>query len=44
MAGPLPDFTDEGLLPPGNYEVTFNELRASVLVKGPGPDSPWGKE
>jgi len=44
MAGPLPDFTDEGLLPPGDYEVTFEELRASVLVEGPGPDSPWGKE
>ena len=44
MAGPLPDFTDEGLLPPGDYEVTFEELRESVLVKGPGSDSPWGKE
>lgn len=41
MGGPLPDLTDEGLLPPGDYEVTFEELRESVLVVGPGPESFW---
>ncbi|MCS3635690.1 hypothetical protein GGP57_003030 [Salinibacter ruber] len=43
MAFPLPDFTDEGLLPPGDYEVTFEELRASTLVEGPGSGSVWGE-
>lgn len=37
----IPDFTDQGLLPPGDYEVTFEELRKSVLVEGPAPDSVW---
>lgn len=27
-------FTTEGLLPPGDYAVTLNELRASILVLG----------
>jgi hypothetical protein len=40
----IPDFTDEGLLPPGDYEVTFEELRESILVAGPESDSPWGEE
>jgi len=31
----IPDFTPDGLLPPGNYEVTFEELRQSILVVGP---------
>ncbi|WP_423815932.1 DUF6932 family protein [Salinibacter altiplanensis] len=43
MASPLPGFTDEGLLPPGDYELTFEELRKSVLVEGPRPASPWGE-
>lgn len=34
----IPNFTDEGLLPPGDYEVTFSELRESVLVVGPEGD------
>jgi hypothetical protein len=34
-AGKLPDFTDEGLLPPGDYELTLDELAASLLVLGP---------
>lgn len=33
--GKIPDFTDDGLLPPGDYEVTLEELRASILVAGP---------
>ena len=43
MSRLLPEFTDEGLLPPGDYEVTFEELRESILVVGPGPESPWGE-
>jgi len=41
LVSSLPDFTDEGLLPPGEYDVTFEELRTSVLVEGPAPDSVW---
>ena len=32
----LPLFTEEGLLPPGDYELSLEELRASGLVLGPG--------
>jgi len=32
----IPDFGPDGLLPPGDYPVTFDELRESVLVRGPG--------
>ena len=32
----IPDFDADGLLPPGDYEVSFDELRASPLVLGPG--------
>jgi hypothetical protein len=35
MAG-IPTFEADGLLPPGDYEVSFDELRQSVLVLGPG--------
>ena len=28
----LPDFTIDGLLPPGDYALTLDELRQSVLV------------
>jgi hypothetical protein len=31
----IPAFTNDGLLPPGDYEVTFEELRQSILVVGP---------
>lgn len=34
MAG-IPNFEPDGLLPKGDYEVTFEELRKSVLVVGP---------
>jgi hypothetical protein len=30
----IPEFDVEGLLPPGDYEVSFEELRRSVLVNG----------
>jgi hypothetical protein len=32
----IPAFRDDGLLPPGDYAVSFAELRQSVLVTGPG--------
>ena len=32
----LPPFTPEGLLPPGDYDLTLEQLRASMLVVGPG--------
>lgn len=28
-------------MPAGDYEVTFEELRTSILVQGPDPDSVW---
>jgi len=31
----IPAFTPDGLLPPGDYEVTFEELRQSALILGP---------
>jgi len=36
----LPTFTGDGLLPPGDYELTLDELRESMLVKGPGASYP----
>lgn len=30
----LPPFTEDGVLPPGDYELTFEELRESHLVDG----------
>jgi len=46
--GTIPDFTADGLLPPGDYEVSLDELRESVLVVGPTDatacaewDGPW---
>ncbi len=38
---PLPmEFSPEGLLPPGDYRLTFDELRTSMLVLGPANRSP----
>ncbi|MEK4406522.1 hypothetical protein MKZ26_19360 [Sporosarcina sp. FSL K6-6792] len=34
-------FNEEGLLPPKDYELTLNELRASILVKGSQNENPW---
>lgn len=31
----IPHFTQDGMLPPGDFEVSFEELRQSVLVHGP---------
>ena len=36
----LPAFSNEGLLPPGDYELTIEELKKSVLVVGPGATRP----
>jgi hypothetical protein len=36
----LPSFTAEGLLPAGDYPLTLDELRASLLVTGAGVGSP----
>ena len=32
----IPVFEPDGLLPSGDYEVSFEELRESILVHGPG--------
>jgi len=38
----LPAFTADGLLPIGDHELTFDELRQSMLVVGyPGCDPHW---
>src|SRR5205823_1681034 len=42
----LPPFTSDGLLPPGDYPLTIDELRASYLISGEGVgvpewDVPW---
>jgi hypothetical protein len=40
----IPAFDSGGLLPPGDYEVSFDELKQSILVKGlpnPGIHSAW---
>lgn len=44
----IPPFEADGLLPPGDYEVSFGELRQSILVDGPSEaarsptwDSAW---
>ena len=37
----LPPFSLAGVLPPGDYELTLEELRKSLLVKGPGQSPDW---
>lgn len=46
MGDKLPPFTLDGVLPPGDYELTFSDLKASLLVSGPEPkpdnwDAAW---
>lgn len=36
----IPEFTAECMLPPGDYELTLDELRKSILVAGPAKGSP----
>lgn len=38
---PLPEFNEAGLLPPGDYVLTVQELRESVLVTGPPGEEAW---
>ncbi len=39
------EFTEDGLLPPRDHEMTFDALRASVLVLGPGSTHPhWDRD
>jgi hypothetical protein len=33
--GRIPEFAEHGTLPPGDYEVSLDELRRSILVGGP---------
>ena len=43
----IPDFDVDGLPPPGDYEVSFEELRASSLVLGPrngADDENWDSQ
>ncbi len=41
----LPGFNVDGLLPPGDYEMTLEELQSSMLVEGPGEGYPnWDSE
>jgi hypothetical protein len=40
----LPDFDPDGCLPAGDYELTLDELRASILVRGPADGYPsWDR-
>ena len=39
--GALPSFTDDGVFPPGDYEMTFEEVRESFLVTGDGLSVTW---
>jgi len=36
----VPEFNEDGLLPPGDYEMTLEELKGSVLIEGPGEGYP----
>jgi hypothetical protein len=38
----IPPFDADGFLPPADYEVSFEELRQSILVLGPGYPS-WDR-
>ena len=33
----IPAFQPDGLLPPGDHQASFDELRRSILVVGPNP-------
>lgn len=44
MAG-LPEFTADGVLPEGTFTLTLDEIRESILVRGPGADYPqWDSD
>ena len=37
LVSPIPPFNADGLLPPGDYEASFDQLRSSILTLGPAP-------
>jgi len=37
-------FNEKGLLPPGDYLLTLDELRQSILVKGPSDIKDWDSQ
>jgi hypothetical protein len=41
VSADLPPFTDAGVLPPGDYVLTLEALRASRLVHGTGQSPHW---
>jgi hypothetical protein len=42
----LPGFNEDGLLPPGDYEMTLDDLKVSMLVHGPDDEErpQWDSE
>lgn len=38
------EFNDFGLLPPGDYALTIEQLKNSILVVGPNDGLPWDME
>ena len=42
--GKLPEFTPDGVLPPGDYPLTFDELSQSYLVDGPAGRDSWDRD
>ncbi|MHA0044058.1 DUF6932 family protein [Deinococcus sp. PEB2-63] len=38
---PIPNFDQRGLLPAGDYHVTFDQIRHSHLVQGDGSSATW---
>lgn len=37
----IPAFQNDGLLPPGEYEISLDDLKVSRLVLGPGDPGDW---
>ena len=37
-------FNEKGLLPPGDYELTLDEIRNSIVVLGPDHEPEWDRE
>lgn len=42
MAIPL-SFNSNGVLPPGTYDATINDIKSSILVNGNGSSATWDK-
>lgn len=40
----IPDFTEEGLLPQGDYEVSLDDLLGSIFVTGPENTGNWNSK